>query len=75
MKAILEFDLPDDENEFSIAKNAGDYHAALFNIQDKIYRVNKWEIDAAKSKEDYLKIIEAIISVVNEEVNSCKMLS
>ena len=32
MKAILEFDLPDDQEEFEIANRAMDYHSALWDI-------------------------------------------
>jgi hypothetical protein len=74
-EVTIKFVLPDDENEFTLATNAGRYHSALSGIQDRVYRIRKYEMDEADTKEDYIKIIESFIDLVNEEVFDCRMLS
>ncbi len=38
MKAILEFNLPEERDEFKQAQKAADFHAALWDIQQKVFR-------------------------------------
>jgi hypothetical protein len=64
MKAILEFNLPEDQTEFNIASNATAYQAALHEIMEKIFRrarkygqldgmtLNVEELDTIKDIED-----------------------
>ena len=61
MKAILEFNLPDDDSDFLLAKNCGKYYSALHEIQ-QIMRKH-WKYDA--KMEDCWKEIEAEISEAN----------
>jgi len=35
MKAILEFDLPEDRDEFTLAKNGGRYYGVLYELAER----------------------------------------
>lgn len=41
MKGILEFNLPEDREEFKMCQEGGSYHSALFEFDQWVYRVNK----------------------------------
>lgn len=41
MKAILEFNLPEDENEFKLASRGRDFYIDLYDIQQKIRSFDK----------------------------------
>lgn len=55
MKAILEFDLPDDQYEFDFANKGGKYYSVLWDM-DQWYR-SKIKYDGTLSDEQY-KIYE-----------------
>lgn len=38
MKAILEFNLPEEQSEFDLATKAGNMHAALWDIAQEVFR-------------------------------------
>lgn len=42
MKAILEFNLPEDAEDYKIAAKASDYHCALSDIRDLLRRYHKY---------------------------------
>ncbi len=48
MKAILEFDLPDEEESFQITAKAGALHAALWDFAQKIRSETKHGTDEAR---------------------------
>ena len=43
MKAILEFDLPDDQDEYDLHTNARQYHNALFDLMNYLRAKVKYE--------------------------------
>lgn len=38
MKAILEFNLPEEQGEFDLATKAGNMHSALWDIAQEVFR-------------------------------------
>ena len=47
-KAILEFSLPEEQDEFTLAKNGGKYYCILHGIQDIIREHNKHDLALEK---------------------------
>jgi hypothetical protein len=43
MKATLEFNLPDDQNEFDLAVQSGNMYAALWDISQELRTLWKYE--------------------------------
>lgn len=39
-KAILEFNIPEDQHEFDLAVNAGKYSAFLWHLENNVFRTN-----------------------------------
>lgn len=64
MKAILEFNLPDDQHEFEFATQGGSMYVALWDISQELRRITKyeelsdeeWKI-AEKIKEKFYEIL------------------
>jgi hypothetical protein len=58
VKAILEFNLPEEQSEFDLATRAGNMHAALWDIAQEIFRparkhgYNNQDIQAALNHTD-----------------------
>ena len=65
MKAVLEFDLPEDQNDFQAAINGNNYKSAIYNfdqllrsemkykeLSDETYQAYKW------CREELRKILE-----------------
>jgi hypothetical protein len=69
MKATLEFNLPDDEYEFSLATNAREMWSALTDIQQDVRAIYKWE----NLDEREFAIVERIYSMINENVSNIKI--
>jgi hypothetical protein len=61
MKAILEFNLPEEKQEHSYAVNATEAFVALSDIQQKIRNVRKYDADI----ESTLNEIENIVMEIN----------
>lgn len=58
MKGILEFNLPEEHEEFQIAVNAMDYRNAIVEMLEDLRRKIKYEEDRYTKEE--LKVIETI---------------
>lgn len=69
MRATLEFNLPDDEYEFSLAINAREMWYALTDIQQDVRAIYKWE----NLDEREFAIVERIYSMINESVSNIKI--
>ena len=64
MKAILEFDLPDDEYEFVRAKNAGKISSVIEYVRQHI----RSELKYKEHTEAEIIILEKIREIINEEM-------
>jgi hypothetical protein len=63
MKAILEFDLPEDQDLFKWASGGSSYHSALLAIREDLRRrVN----DCPKRNKELLEAYKFVCSVVSE---------
>ena len=56
MKATLEFNLPDDQNEFDMAVQSGNMYAALWDISQDLRKLWKYE----ELSEEEWKMVERI---------------
>ena len=71
MKAILEFNLPEDQSEYRIATNASKYYSVLWDIQEHLFRKYK-HVDPKSDAhyEEYEEIRTHLINLMQEhEVN------
>lgn len=61
MKAILEFNLPEDKADFDIAVKAGEFHTCL-------YEFSRWLRDEIKyhEKEEYNPVSEKFYGILDE---------
>lgn len=50
-KAVLEFNLPEEQDEFILAKNGGKYYSLLCDISNIIRGHNKYDVAVQKSWE------------------------
>lgn len=55
--AKLEFSLPDEEDDFKLAQRGSEYFSVLFDIENVLREVRKYD----KKPEDAIKEIEEII--------------
>lgn len=65
MKAILEFNLPEDKNEWDNAVNANNMYCAIWDIRQEIRRVWKY----GELTEGEFEIVQQIYDKVNEIIN------
>ena len=65
MKSILEFNLPEDENQFKLAIRGADYFSALWDIKNQIRNHNKYDVPA---KEILDRIEEILYDVYLDEI-------
>jgi hypothetical protein len=65
MKAILEFNLPEDENRFKLTLRGPEYFAALWDIKNQIRNHNKYDVSA---KEVLDRIEEILYDVCLDEI-------
>ena len=56
MKAILEFDLPEEQEEYKMANKGSDYFHALWDIDQEIFR-KRVKYDDTLSDKEY-KLVE-----------------
>ena len=52
-KAILEFNLPEDKEDFEMASNSGQYHCILWDMDQFLRQIIKYE--DPKTKEEKLR--------------------
>jgi hypothetical protein len=62
MKAILEFNLPDDQSNFDLALQSANMYSSLHEIEQEIRRLWKYE----ELSEEQFKIVEQIRDKFNE---------
>lgn len=61
MKAILEFNLPEDQSEFELASKAGKMHSALWDIAQEVFRPAR--------KHGYSNVqVQGVLDKANESV-------
>jgi hypothetical protein len=53
MKAILEFDLPEEQEEFDVANNGWKFKSAIWEIDNKLRSILKYEQDSHTEQELY----------------------
>jgi len=61
MKAILEFNLPEEKQEHNYAVNAMEAFGALADIQQELRRIRKYDADP----QEVLEAIENIVMEIN----------
>lgn len=64
MRATIEFNLPDDRNEYTMANNASAMYSALWDIQQKMRSLDKYGID-----QYYGETKEELVAKLREEIN------
>jgi hypothetical protein len=65
MKSTLEFNLPEDGDNFRHAVNAQEYYIALHNIKEDVRQIWKYRELSA----DAFKVVEEIYEHINERIN------
>lgn len=66
MKATLEFDLPDEDIEFDLAVNAGNWHAVVADIDEFLRGKIKHGDEGEKETEVYSKVREFLYQAVED---------
>lgn len=61
MKAILEFDLPEDEDRFKLATRGLDYFSALLDIKNELRNHTKYDKEAEKCLDTIEEILYDVI--------------
>ena len=64
-KATLEFNLPEDGDDFRYAINGEAYREALLNIREDVRQI--WKYRALSEKE--YEIVDEIYQMINERIN------
>ena len=65
MKATLEFNLPDDGDDFRHAVNSVEYFIALNNIREDVRQIWKYQ----ELTENEYKIVDEIYRMINQRIN------
>ena len=71
MKAIVEFNLPEDREEYEIFNKASDYHSALFHIASNLKKKVMRQIEAAEDRGMTYNAYDTI-NLYSEEI--CRVL-
>jgi len=66
MKAILEFDLPDEQEEFDVANNAWKFKSVLSELDSKLRSILKYEQDSHTIEE--LDFCQKIRDFMHDEI-------
>lgn len=69
MNTTIEFILPDDEYELSLALNSREMWQALTDIQKEVRAIYKWE----NLDEGEFAIVERIYALINENMATIKI--
>jgi hypothetical protein len=64
-KAILEFNLPEDDDDFRYAVNGEAYREALHNIREDVRQIWKYR----KLHEDQFNLVDEIYQMINQRIN------
>lgn len=65
MKAVLEFNLPEDGDDFRYAINGEEYRIALYNIREDVRQI--WKYRALP--EDQFNLVNEIYQMINQRIN------
>jgi hypothetical protein len=65
MKATLEFNLPDDEDDFNTAIRAEAYFTALHRIREDVYQIWKYR-GLPQEQQD---LVDEIFEIINKRMN------
>lgn len=65
MKAILEFNLPEEGDDFRYAINGEEYFLALNNIREDVRQMWKYQ----ELSENEYKIVDEIYKMINQRIN------
>lgn len=65
MKAVLEFNLPEDGDDFRYAINGEAYREALNNIREDVRQIWKYR----KLPEDQFNLVDEIYQMINQRIN------
>jgi hypothetical protein len=65
MKAVLEFNLPDDAEDFHYAVNGEAYHEALNNIRENVRQIWKYR----ELPEEQWNLVDEIYQMINQRIN------
>ena len=65
MKAILEFNLPEDSDDFRYAVNGEEYYHALNIIREDVRQMWKYQ----ELSENEYKIVDEIYKMINQRIN------
>ena len=65
MKAILEFNLPEEGDDFRYAINGEEYFLALNNIREDVRQMWKYQ----ELSENEYKIVDEIYQMINQRIN------
>lgn len=69
MKATLEFELPEEEVEFDLAVNAGNYHSAMFDIAFNLRKRVEWFQDSHPEED----VVEYIFNEIGTQIEDLKL--
>jgi len=64
-KAILEFNLPEDGDDFRYAINGEAYHEALHNIREDVRQIWKYRT----LPEEQFNLVDEIYQMINQRIN------
>jgi hypothetical protein len=64
-KAMLEFNLPDDGDDFRHAVNGEQYFIALHNIREDVRQIWKYR----ELPEDQFNLVDEIYQMINQRIN------
>lgn len=64
-KAILEFNLPDDGDDFRYAVNGEAYREALYNIKEDVRQIWKYN----QLPEDQFNLVDRIYQMICQRIN------
>ena len=65
MKAVLEFNLPDDGDDFRHAVNGEQYFIALHNIREDVRQI--WKYNSLP--EEQFDLVDRIYQMINQRIN------
>ncbi len=64
-KAILEFNLPEDGDDFRYAINGEEYYIALRNIREDVRQIWKYRV----LQNDQFDLVDEIYQMINQRIN------
>ena len=70
MKSTLEFNLPEDGDDFRHAVNGQEYYIALNNIREDVRQIWKYRELSA----DAFKVVEEVYEHINERINEANFI-